>query len=601
MSFAVSSFAPFFLVLIFAAGAARIDRDPGRRARGWKAPPVLTLLFAIVVVGICRALWGRLELLPLAAAAVAFAPRVQSLAEGLEAPAVPGARPRRWIAPAIAGVATLAVTWWVWSAWNPLPWVFDETAYVLQAKIFATGRWADSPPPLPTFFDQVHVLSYPARAAKYPPGHALALAAGAVVGFPALVPLLLDGAAGAMLYALARRASNGAAAWLSWLVWIGCPGGLFYRSSYLSEVTTTFLWLVGWWALWNWRDDPRRTRDLCVFGLCVGWGFITRPLTTLAFLIPAGVFILRVTAARKSWKSLALAALPGMMVLVVIPVWSQRTTGDWRITPLQLYTRDYFPYDEPGFRAAEAPPPRRELPPAVRSLYDQYLRVGERHVLGSIPDILRQRSTVILRDTWGGWRFWLIAFALLGLGLLPARLRVAVWSVVLLVILHVTYSHIPTWSVYYLEGETVLAFLTGLGLERVASALGVRLSSLRARTLAIGGMAASLLIGSAFTVQREREWSEARLAEPSRFRALLRTLPDVPAIVFVRYAPHHDPHRSLVSNGPDLEAARIWVVYDLGDKNDRLCDRAPDRVPYLYDQAKRSLSRLGPGCRAPSL
>jgi hypothetical protein len=602
MSFTVSSFLPFVLVLAFAFGAARLDRRPGPPIRGWNAPPLLTLLFALAVIGICRALWGRLEMLPLAAAAVAFAPRVERLAEGSERAAVagPDASSRRWVAPAIAGLASLAVTWWVWSSWDPLPTVFDEIAYVLQAKIFATGRWADSVPPLPTFFDQVHVLSFPARAAKYPPGHSLMLAAGAAAGLSALVPLLFNGVAGAMLYALARRASSGTVAWLSWLVWIGCPGGLFYRSSYLSEVTTTVLWLIGWWALWNWRDHAR-TRDLTFFGLCVGWGFITRPLTTLAFLIPAGVFVLRATAARRSWRSLALAALPGLMVLLIIPVWSERTTGDWRVTPLQLYTRDYFPYDVPGFRAAEAPPPRRELPPAVSGVYEQFLRLGERHAIGAIPDLLRQRLIVIFRDAWGGWRFWLIAFALLGLGLLPARVRVAAWSVVLLVLLHLTYAHFPNWSVYYVEGETVLAFLTGLGLERTASALGTRLSPLRGRSLAIGGVAAALLVGSAFNVQREREWSEARLAEPTRFRASLRALPDAPAIVFVRYAPHHDPHRSLVGNGPDLAASRVWVVYDLGEKNARLCGLAPDRVPYLYDQAKRSLSRLGPGCQAPSL
>jgi hypothetical protein len=600
MTFAVSSFVPFFLVLAVAILAARRDARAGMRRSVWRSPPAAAAVFAVVVVGTCWALWGRLELLPLAAAAAAFAPRVGRLSEEAKRGMPDRSPARRWVAPLATGAATLAVTWWVWSAWNPVPWVFDETAYVLQAGIFASGRWADAAPPLPTFFDQVHVLSYPARAAKYPPGHALALAAGAAAGLPALVPLLLNGAAGAMLFALARRASNATAAWFAWLVWIGCPGGLFYRSSYFSEVTTTLLWLVGWWLLWNWRDDGR-VRDLCAFGLCVGWGFITRPLTTLAFLIPAGVFLLRATAARRSWRALAAAAIPGLVLLLVIPLWSQRTTGDWRVTPLQLYTRDYLPYDQPGFHDAAFQPPRRQLPPAVRSLYVQYLRLNERHTLAAVPRLLHERSVVLLRDAWGGWRGWLVAFAVLGLVLLPAQLRLPAWSVALLLALHLAYAHFRTWSLYYVEGQTFLAFLTGLGLQRAASATGPRVLHRRGLRLLAAALAAALLVLTAADVEDARVRFETRLEEQTRFRESLGKLQKTPAIVFVRYGAHHDPNRGLVSNGPRLAGAPVWVVYDLGGENARLCALAPERTPYLYDETRRRFQPLGAGCRGPSL
>ena len=35
-------------------------------------------------------------------------------------------------------------------------------------------------------------------------------------------------------------------------------------------------------------------------------------------------------------------------------------------------------------------------------------------------------------------------------------------------------------------------------------------------------------------------------------------------MVFIRYAPNHSPHMSLVTNEPDLNAARVWTVYDRG-------------------------------------
>ncbi len=138
-----------------------------------------------------------------------------------------------------------------------MPKSHDENAYLLQAGIFAQGRWSDPPPPLPEFFEQMHVLSQPRRAAKYPPGHALVLAPGVALGVPAAVPVALAGASGALLFALARRAANAAVAGLAWLFWLAPSHPLYFRASYLSEGTTSLLWLAGWWALAEWVETAQ--------------------------------------------------------------------------------------------------------------------------------------------------------------------------------------------------------------------------------------------------------------------------------------------------------------------------------------------------------
>jgi hypothetical protein len=51
-------------------------------------------------------------------------------------------------------------------------------------------------------------------------------------------------------------------------------------------------------------------------------------------------------------------------------------------------------------------------------------------------------------------------------------------------------------------------------------------------------------------------------------------------------------HFSLVENVPDLDRARTWVVYDRGVENEALLRLAPDRTPYLFDQARHSLVPL---------
>jgi hypothetical protein len=101
----------------------------------------------------------------------------------------------RWLggraAPAVFGAVTAVMTAWVWGGLRVVPVFHDEAAYLLQARIFASGRWASPAPPLPEFFEQFHVLVTPVVASKYPPGQSLLMAPGALLGLPGLVPVII--------------------------------------------------------------------------------------------------------------------------------------------------------------------------------------------------------------------------------------------------------------------------------------------------------------------------------------------------------------------------------------------------------------------------
>src|ERR1043166_6152502 len=135
---------------------------------------------------------------------------------------VRGERAARWLAAAEAWLrrwgshtvafATILVLWSAWSEVNPTRVVSDEESYVLQAEIYASGRWSAPSPPGPEFFEQPHVLVEPAVASKYPPGHALLLTPGALLHFPALMPLLLGAASAVLLFLLVARVAH---------VWLG--------------------------------------------------------------------------------------------------------------------------------------------------------------------------------------------------------------------------------------------------------------------------------------------------------------------------------------------------------------------------------------------
>ena len=89
-----------------------------------------------------------------------------------------------------------------------------------------------------------------------------------------------------------------------------------------------------------------------------------------------------------------------------------------------------------------------------------------------------------------------------------------------------------------------------------------------------------------------RREQASRRAYQLAFSEAVSKLPDARRIVFIRYAPRHFVHTSLIANHPDLANARTWLVYDRGAEDAELMAIAPDRIPYLFDEQSGSLTRL---------
>lgn len=496
----------------------------------------------------------------------------------------------RWAVVAV-GVLTSAALWWCWGALRPVPVIHDEIAYVLQANIFAAGRWSAPSPPITAFFEQAHVLVDPAVAAKYPPGHALLLTVGALAGWPALVPVMLLGMAGALLFVLARRVANGAVALLAWILWLGSPLVQGFGPSYFSETTTTVCWLAGWLALLEWRATRRRGW-LVALALIVGWGAITRPLTMLVYAVPVGIVVLRDVVAQRRWSDLGVALTAGIAVLAILPLWSAATTGSWHLTPLSLYTRQYMPWDVPGL-GLNTTPPARALTDDLESLSRVFMPMHEQHTASALPEIFGTRLAAGKPRFWGIAHTILFPFAVIGLFTLTAATGVALATALLLLLAYLSYASHPAWTLYYLESAPVFAYITAAGIAATAGFL-LRLPSARwrsdewrsprlARALVAG--AAILALPTLFSLRHARQAHLGSLAYHTWFARMLGELPVRPAILFVRYAPNHNPHRSLVRNSPDPQREPVWVVYDRGaEENATLMAHAPGRTAYLLDE-----------------
>jgi len=499
------------------------------------------------------------------------------------------------LAPLAFGTITALTILWVWGSFDALPVTHDEAAYKLQAEIFASGRWAAPSPPLPEFFEQYHVLVTPALAAKYPPGHALLLSLGTLVGLPGLMPLLLSGISGALVFSLGRQITSPWVALLTWIIWLSSLSNLVWRASYFSEVTTSALWLLAWWLLLRWCTDPKRWL-LVLLAAVVGWGAITRPLTMFAFFIPIAFIIVRYVYRARSWCDLGLATIAGIAMLSIIPIWSFKTTGSWTDTPLGLYTRMYMPYDYPGF-GVDTTPPERKLPEDMMSFNRGFLFGHSEHVPSAIPRVLGERIATVLGEFASGWRMLLLPFALLGLLGARRELWIGLITTGLLFLSYATYAYPPGWTLYYLETLPVIAFVCASGLWNTVAYLARWLPHLFKGPIpfycGIMALTAMVVLSSVEVFQTRLMVSHDR-AYFEVFQILLESIPEEKAGVFIRYSPDHNPHQSLINNAPQIDKASRITVYDRGADNQKLIDLLPDRAWYVFDEANFRLTPLRP-------
>jgi hypothetical protein len=504
----------------------------------------------------------------------------------------------RWT-PVLAGAVTALFMTWLWGGLDQVAVVHDEAAYLLQAKLYASGHWSAPGLPLPEFFEQYHVLVTPLLTPKYFPGHAILLVPGIWLGLPGLMPVLLLGLCGALVFEVARRLTNPWIGLLAWMLWLTAPGVMDFQPGYLSETTTSAFWMLGWLALLLWIEDDRK-QWLMLVAACIGIGFLTRPLTMLVFAIPIAVVVLVRVGRRRSWGELVAPFGVGFLFLGIWILWCQRTTGSLLHTPWELYRRDYIPDDAMGF-GLTGQQPLRALNPDMTVFNERFVKFMHRdYTLTSVPSQLWRRIVAIAANMWAS-RAMLLPLAALALFTTSLPFWFALGTTALLVLAYLSYAHTPQWSVYYIEIQPVLAFATAVAWWRVASVIANRRLEWPLRTVpavtpnAVFAVLASAILLVPYTTRMVRYVAvhKAIGQEYHRdFRDLLALAPGNRIMVFIRYAPNHSPHMSLVTNAPDLATARVWTVYDRGADNIRLMRLDPHRTPYLFDDEHRMLIPL---------
>jgi hypothetical protein len=366
----------------------------------------------------------------------------------------------------------------------------------------------------------------------------------------------------------------------------------------MSETTTSALWLVGWWALLEWRKT-KSPRWLIVVAAATAWMAITRPVTAIAYAIPIAIVVLVDVTRSRDWRQLIRPALVVLAIAAIIPLWNARTLGDWRKLPYSTYGRIYSPWDDVGFGVNETPP-QRELPPDMQVFARVFKQFHRDYTPDAVPSTFAERWSDIAGELLHGWRLSLAIFTLIGLMVLGAPGWFAVCSSLLLTLCYLPYAHPADWTIYYLEILPLIPFVTAVGIAAIATAIAApNGKSMRPvpnvwgprQSLALALFVLVFLWPASLDTRYARRWQRVAQVYQRSFRRLVATIPDRRAIVFVHYGEGHDPNHSLIANDPDLADARLWVVYDRGAQNADLAALAPDRATYVFDEAKFALRR----------
>lgn len=248
--------------------------------------------------------------------------------------------------PALAVFATLASAALAWAAFDRVPHVEDEVAYLFQARTFAAGVLGSPAPPAAAqpaleyyLFDirGDQWIGVPAQ------GWAIVLSLGVLAGVPWLVNPVLTGISVWLAHGIVCRAVSRERADLVALLMATSPWVLAVGGTLMAHSTTLVMVLLGWWCLLRAGEGSTR-RDVMlalVAGLALGWAFVTRQLDGLIISVLTGLWLLRRLPG--GIGQVIACALGGVLSGGVFLMLNLMITGDALLTPQADYLSRLWP------------------------------------------------------------------------------------------------------------------------------------------------------------------------------------------------------------------------------------------------------------------
>ena len=244
----------------------------------------------------------------------------------------------RLAASALVFAAALVVGHW---AYRDVFFTTDENSYVFQASTFGDLALRRAPPPHPLeplFVGGMNVID-PKRGwfSRYPPGHALWLLPGVLVGFPRAMSALAAALSMWLLTGVARTLR--APWWAAALFLLFSPYYLFMHGTLLSHTSSLLAISLMLRGYFGWREGGG-IRCVAVAGAAWAFLYLGRPYTA-ALIVPAfaldGAASLLRRRDRRTFLALVWFAAAAAIGPLLYLLYNRAVTGDWGQVPYLMY------------------------------------------------------------------------------------------------------------------------------------------------------------------------------------------------------------------------------------------------------------------------
>ena len=229
------------------------------------------------------------------------------------------------------------------------PHVPDEVAYLMQARFFAAGAITMPAPPVPEAFD-VYLMKdegdrwYPVT----PPGWALFLAIGELVGLPLLVNAVLAGINILLAYWLIANLYSRTTAGISVLLLAASPWYIFLGMSFMTHMVTLTCALAAAVCVVRCRESGRWGWAL-LGGAAAGMVSLIRPLDAVAVAGLLGLWVIGLGAKRLRPMGIAMFVLGTGLVGSSGLAYNAALTGNPLSFPINLYTDEVFGHNSNAY------------------------------------------------------------------------------------------------------------------------------------------------------------------------------------------------------------------------------------------------------------
>lgn len=231
----------------------------------------------------------------------------------------------RFLPVALLAVGALASTFVFLRVLGAMPGFGDEMNYLMQGRIFSTGRLFVPEPALPEFFRVGWMDMFGADGkiwGFHPPGNSLLLAVGWLCGAEWLTVPLVFGLILAVQYLLGREVFGGTLWPLVQVLVVGTSHYVLSLSSSYMAHAPSFLLISLFFLLFLRFERTERGPLLLAASAAIGFAFVIRPMSAvLAAAIPLVLLLVRFRKEKARWYAASFVLGLAVSSLVFLYTW----------------------------------------------------------------------------------------------------------------------------------------------------------------------------------------------------------------------------------------------------------------------------------------